>query len=156
MQPIPINNPLHWEQGKLSCFRFCLDVDIEAQNSELVLGTLNFNCLDDLRIGIGKLLPSRIRHATAVLPAIPSSPPPHWLKLPSSPASLSLSSLPYLPLSALPHHPPFPSLFSSLSAQQIPISPLMVIQQGRRCSHALHGQWSAWPPLAPRAADPGV
>ena len=56
MQPIPINNPLHWEQGKRSCFRFCLDVDIEAQNSELVLGTLNFSCLDDLRIGIGKLL----------------------------------------------------------------------------------------------------
>ena len=52
--------------------------------------------------------------------------------------------------------PPLPSLFSSLSAQQIPISPLMLIQQGRRCSHALHGQWSAWLPLAPRAADPGV
>ena len=69
---------------------------------------------------------------------------------------ISLSSLPYLPLFALPHHPPLPSLFSSLSAQQIPISPLLLIQQGRRCSHALHGQWSAWLPLAPRAADPGV
>ncbi|PVH65189.1 hypothetical protein PAHAL_2G438100 [Panicum hallii] len=47
-------------------------------------------------------------------------------------------------------------LFPSLAAQQIPISSLLLIQQGRRRPHPLHGQWSTWPPLAPWAADLGI